>query len=206
MLAVTDPTGGHILATIRYAGLKLANMTELKYSNIGNLTPQSIAFQFDVDADLTDLNAAFQGRLVFEPYQSFGNGAVIPNTWTQWDVLQGKVWGTGSGPSRPFSNLCPQSNPCTILQVLATYPNLGVSAGVGKMLFKAGSGWSAFSGNVDKFIIGTSAGSTTWDFELYSSPTDKEQCKNGGYLLFNPQSGLYKTEGDCVSSAASKNK
>lgn len=207
MLSTTGLTGGHILATVRYAGLRLADMTTVKYSNFGNLTPQSIAFQFDVDSDLTDTNTAYQGRLVFEPYLSFGNSAVVPNTWTEWNVLQGKVWGSGSGPMRPFSNYCPQSNPCSVAQVLVQFPNLGVRSSVGALLFKAGSGWSSsFTGNVDKFTIGTSSGNTTWDFELYSTPTDKDECKNDGFLLFNPPGGPYKNQGQCVSDAVSKNK
>lgn len=207
MLSTTGPTGGHILATVRYAGLRLADMTTVKYSNFGNLTPQSIAFQFDVDSDLADTNTGYQGRLVYEPYQTYGNSAVVPNTWKTWDVLQGKVWGSGSGLTRPFSNYCPQSNPCTIPQVLAMFPNLGVRTGAGALLFKAGSGWSLpFTGNVDKFVIGTSAGTTTWDFELYSTPNDKDECKKDGYLLFNPPGGLYKNQGQCVSDAVKKDK
>ena len=112
MLSTAGSSGGHILATLQYAGLKLADITVLKYSNFGSLTPQSIAFQFNVDADLTDINTAFQGRLVYEPYQSAVT--VLPNTWTERNVLQGKVWGTPGSGLRPFSSLCPQSNPCPV--------------------------------------------------------------------------------------------
>ena len=40
---------------------------------------------------------------------------------------------------------------------------------------------------------------TTYNFELYSVPTDKNQCKNGGYRTFNPPGGPFKNQGQCVS-------
>ncbi|MGZ9005176.1 MAG: hypothetical protein ACXW20_15485 [Burkholderiales bacterium] len=34
-----------------------------------------------------------------------------------------------------------------------------------------------------------------------ATPTDKDQCKNDGYKNFNPPSGPYKNQGQCVSAA-----
>lgn len=207
MLSTAGSTGGHIFVAQRYGGTKLSEIVSLKYWSYGNLSPQAPALQFDVDSDLTDLVTSFQGRMVFEPYQSYGNAAVIPNTWIEWDALNGKWWGSGSGPSRPFSNACPQSNPCSTAQVLVLFPNIGVRVG-GGTYFKVGSGWGdPFTGNVDKFTIGVNnagdVNTTMWDFELHSVPSDAEQCKNGGYALFNPPTGAYKNQGECISSVVS---
>ncbi len=61
-------------------------------------------------------------------------------------------------------NPCVQATPCTVAQLLAAFPNLGVSSG-GGILLKAGSSWPGFRGNVDKLSIGVSGVTTTFDFD-----------------------------------------
>ncbi len=41
---------------------------------------------------------------------------------------------------------------------------------------------------------------TTYDFELNTVATNKDQCKDGGWQNFNPPAGPYKNQGQCVSS------
>lgn len=74
------------------------------------------------------------------------------------------------------------------------------------IVFKAGSGWSSFDGNVDKFTIGINDGNggediTTYDFNLHDTPATAEQCKNGGYKTFSPPTGVYKNQGQCIQYA-----
>jgi hypothetical protein len=163
-LTLTGLADRQVLSTVRYAGTALKDLAALDYwtyrasADAGNLL--AISLQFDVDYDLTDANTAFQGRLVFEPYQS---GSAVPqNTWQQWDALNGKWWA-----SRPPGNVvCPQSAPCTWAQVLADFPNAGVRAGAGYLHFKAGGNWASFDGNVDAFTIGVGdEHPVTWNFE-----------------------------------------
>ncbi len=33
---------------------------------------------------------------------------------------------------------------------------------------------------------------------VYTTPTNKDQCKNGGWMTFNPAAGPYKNQGDCI--------
>lgn len=44
---------------------------------------------------------------------------------------------------------------------------------------------------------------TIYDFEVYSAPSDKDQCKNGGWATFNPNrpAGPFKNQGDCIQYA-----
>jgi hypothetical protein len=42
---------------------------------------------------------------------------------------------------------------------------------------------------------------TTYDFEVFSTPQDKEECKKGGWSTFNPPTGPYKNQGQCVAAA-----
>jgi hypothetical protein len=44
---------------------------------------------------------------------------------------------------------------------------------------------------------------TTYDFEVNSAPSDKSQCKDGGWATFNPNrpAGQFKNQGDCIQYA-----
>lgn len=161
-----DLTGRENLGTVAYAGTKLGDLTTLTYRsyrsspNPGNVL--AVSLQLDVDYDLNDANTAWQGRLVFEPYQTVGN-TIAQNTWYTWDALAGKWWASGS----PGSGICPQSSPCTWSQVLDAFPNAGLRAGAGLLQFRAGGPWSdGFTGNVDDLTVGVSGAATTrYDFE-----------------------------------------
>jgi hypothetical protein len=41
---------------------------------------------------------------------------------------------------------------------------------------------------------------TTYDFEIFSAPTTQDDCFKGGWSTFNPPSGPFKNQGQCVSS------
>jgi hypothetical protein len=41
---------------------------------------------------------------------------------------------------------------------------------------------------------------TTYDFELFSTPGDANECKKGGWSTFNPPTGPYKNQGQCVAA------
>ncbi|MDT7688301.1 MAG: hypothetical protein QOE46_1060 [Acidobacteriota bacterium] len=43
-----------------------------------------------------------------------------------------------------------------------------------------------------------------YDFELYSTPANADECKNGGWMRFNSPDGRFKNQGQCVSSVNSK--
>lgn len=204
-LFVAGSTDGQTLMTLGYAGTRLDAITTLQYSTYvstsSNPATLAIALQIGVDFDSTDTNNGFQGRLVFEPYQN--GGVITPGTWQTWNALAGKWWASKT-TSAGSNGLCPQSAPCTWPQVLANWPNAGIHAsagsGPGPIVFKAGSGWATFNGNVDAFTIGVHGSNTTYDFEDHTTATNKDQCKNGGWRTFNPPSGPYKNQGQCVSS------
>lgn len=167
-----DSTAGIMLFLPAYGGTYFRDITTLQYSTYrtSGAPALAIALQFNVDYDLTDADTSWQGRLVFEPYQS---GAVVTTgTWQTWDPMLGKWWATGN----PGKTLCPQSAPCTWAQVLANWPNAGISATQGAVIFKAGGNWAGgFDGNVDAFVIGVKGDITVYDFE----PNDSgNACKD----------------------------
>ena len=211
LLAPTT-SAGQALILAAYQGTKLADITQLQYSTFvtSGGPPQVIALQFNVDSDLTDSLTNYQGRLVFEPYHTPALGAVQLGAWQTWNPLQGRWWGSGTSTlasPRPISAACPQSNPCTWQDILEDFPNAGIHATAGAVVFKAGSGWSNFDGNVDALTIGvkvnpTTTNTTTFNFEpTVGPPTNKDQCKGDGWKQFNTPT--FKNQGDCVSSVAS---
>ena len=145
---------------------------------------------------MTDADHAFKGRLVFEPYQAPGN-VVAAGVWQTWNTLAGKWWLTQPGlfPLVP----CSQSTPCKISDLTSHYKNIGIRdvPGQPNTILKAGGGWSNFDGNTDALTVGIGGSTTIYNFEL--GPTNKDECKNGGW------EGIYKNQGQCVSSFQSSN-
>lgn len=168
-----DSNGRHILATEAYQGIRLDRISSLKYSSyqLSGNPAAAPSFQFDVDNDLDDGTiTGYQGRLVYEPTYDPSNPPVTQGTWQTWDLMSPTAifWGSGSGPNRPFSNLCPQGNTvCTLAYIKANFPNIGLRvAPTNRMMFKAGGpNGSNFTGYVDNFEIGISTGETVFDFE-----------------------------------------
>lgn len=172
MLATTAASDGVALMLQDYAGTRLDQITELRYSTYRQSTDAgnnlAIALQFTVDFDLNDASNAWQGRLVFEPYHAAG-GQVAGQVWHEWNAMDGKWWGTRASVVRndvTVSNACVQASPCTWAQLLAAFPNLGVHRTYGSVFLKAGSGWAGFRGNVDALSIGVAGATTTFDFEV----------------------------------------
>jgi hypothetical protein len=136
--------------------------------------------------------------LVFEPYQAnrVPNNAVIPGMWQFWDVDAGKFWSsrnytngactvTAGAGGPPFYTLAGLSSVC---------PN-AVAVGFGVNI-------GTFNPSYDVYTDLVTFNGTTYDFEVHSAPSDKEQCKNGGWATFNPDrpAGPFKNQGDCVQS------
>jgi hypothetical protein len=165
-----DATARHAFEVFaHYAGARMDDITSLRYrsyqDNNAN-TVVAISLQFDIDYNLNDANNAFQGRLVFEPYQSPAQGAVQQNVWQTWDALAGN-WYASNTSAGGSNGLCTQGSPCTWAQVLTAFPNAGVrNTPTSGLLFKAGGPWApGFDGNVDAFNVGINSFRTTYDFE-----------------------------------------
>jgi hypothetical protein len=165
-----DDTARHALGTFGYGGTRFDDLTELQYSSYQTTNTNTVyapSLQFDIDYDLNDTTTSFQGRLVFEPYQS---GTVQQNVWQNWDTLAGKWYGTRT--TVPVGNVnvpnpCQQATPCTRQQVLASFPNSGIrNTPTSFLLFKAGGPWPPnFRGNVDALKLGIGSAHVTYDFE-----------------------------------------
>ena len=170
-LATPNAGDGYALILPDYAGTRLDAFSTLSYSTYRQTADAgnnlAVSLQFNADYDLTDGATGFMGRIVFEPYQANG-GTVVQNTWQNWNALNGKWWGSKSTVTKggvSVANPCVQATPCTRAELLADFPDIGVSTSAGAVVLKAGSGWPGFRGNVDKLAIGVNGVTTTFDFE-----------------------------------------
>lgn len=160
---VVDATGRHLLGTYAYSNIPLTDLSKLEYSTyvpVGTAASLATTLSFNIDYDITDGDTTtWQGRLTFEPYHAF---TVVQGTWQTWDALAGEWWASNT----TYGGACPQGNPCTWAQVLATYPNAGIRLNDSLLMFRAGGPWTGgFTGNVDAFTIGINGVEDTYDFE-----------------------------------------
>lgn len=179
-LAVVGATEGKILSANILLGTKLADVSELRYSTYQTTSSggASPTLQLGIDFDLTDNNTEWMGRLVYVPNAT---QQVNEDEWQTWDVLDDAA-GTGSGnwfftrqqPENGSNGACPQNNKCTWAEVLAAFPNIGIStvgddakngAGRGFIGFKVGSGDSNLDANVDKLEITIDGAKSVFNFE-----------------------------------------
>lgn len=136
--------------------------------------------------------------LVYEPYENPGlgtpGGVVVPGIWQQWDVDAGQFWSSrtasgggacttlagGGGP--PFYTLAGLQSVCPNAVVVG----FGVNIGSNNPSYNVYTDLFNFNG-------------TTYDFEPYEVASNKDQCKNGGFLTVKRNDGSgFKNQGDCI--------
>jgi hypothetical protein len=175
-------------------GTRLADVEELEYGTYRSVSANAawaVALQFNMNYDpATNPTNVWQGRLVFEPYYS---ATVQTGAWQTWDPLsQRGWWATGA----PGNGVCLQDAPCTWAEVLAAFPDAAVRDDDGPVVFKAGSNWGEFTGNVDGLTITIDGETTTYDFEPKVEPVDPtsiQDCQQGGWEAFG-----FRNQGQCI--------
>jgi hypothetical protein len=205
---ITNPEKVQLL-TDDYAGTALADIDGLSYASYRD--PASTGFiagttALNLRVD-TNADTVADRYFVFEPYQDLGNAAVQTGVWQTWDAIRGGAarWWV-SGPANP----CSQNTPCTWTTLLATFPGATIQEGAdafrGSLGFNQGSFNSGTISNADALSVTVGDDTTVYDFELDADgdgtpdtapPTDKDQCKKGGYESFNNPS--FRNQGQCVS-------
>jgi hypothetical protein len=186
------------LATYQFSGTKLSSITTLKFSTYnpsagnGGSVNRSGYLNFNVDFNGSD---TWQKRLVYVPSQ---NGTVLQNTWQEWDAISsGSAMWAYSGATWPVTG-----QPGTTLkswnQILSDYPGVRIRVTDSWLGIRVGEPYpDGYTENIDAFKFGTAAGTTVYDFEpTVPGPTDKSQCKNGGWKNFN--NPAFKNQGQCV--------
>jgi hypothetical protein len=188
----TDATTTSKAQYLHDANTALADVNDLSYS-----TKQNSASFIGGDPSyqlLVDLNGSAVGgftTFVYEPYQ---NGVVTPGVWQSRDVDSGQFWSSRSfsegtctvvagGGGAPFY---------TLAQLQTTCPD-AVAVGFGVNI-----GSNNPSYNVEADLVNFNG--TTYNFEPFQTPADKDACKKDGYKNLTDQNGQpFKNQGQCVS-------
>lgn len=165
-LQVPTAANGYILAREGFGGTRLDQITSLSYSTYRTSSgdpAQAPSFFLTVDADVTDANTTFTGRLTFEPYHTETVNTGVWQTWNPFEAT-GNWWFSNS--TLATTSGCTMATPCSLEEVLTAFPNAGFRNTAGSpMGFKVGSGWAGFDGNVDNLHIGIDHVDTVFDFE-----------------------------------------
>lgn len=194
----TDATTTSKAQYLHAASTPLSQVTKLSYATKQVSGPAFADPSYQLIACLNGgTTAATCGftTLVFEPYQNTAQKAIVPNTWQSWDVSgTGLFWssrtvtcgnnviaGTPGGPAI-----------YTLADIKAACPN-AVATGFGVNI---GTNNPAYNVETDAFNFN----GTTYNFEINNVPTNKNQCKNGGYKDYTDANGnAFKNQGQCVS-------
>ncbi|RIK45525.1 MAG: hypothetical protein DCC58_06170 [Chloroflexi bacterium] len=184
------------LVTGAHVGTPLSAIDALSfwdYRASASTNPVAQRMGLNVAVDFVGNGASFT-TLVFEPvYQPGGVSALLTDTWQYWDAFDGgdAIWWS----TKDIPGVCAFTCYVTWDTILANNPNAKISGAFG---FNVGSGWTGqFSGNADALTVGVSGNSTVYDFEpLIGPPTNKDECKNGGWMIFN--NPTFKNQGQCI--------
>lgn len=185
---------------MRAESIPLDDLTEVSYWTKQNGGPAFAAPAFNIPVCLGGFTTPTSTNptgcvgfttLVYEPYQ---NGTVVPNTWQQWDVDAGQLWSTrnyssgtcmvtAGGGGAPFY---------TLSTLAATCPD-AVVAGYGVNIGTNNPGYDV---STDLIKINN----TTYNFEPWLVPTNKDQCKNYGWRIYRQADGTpFRNQGQCVA-------
>jgi len=222
-------TGGDCSAELRnsaYAGTKLSALTALGYSTYDSTNNGQQFPYLEVYVNWTG-GTSVDDAIFFEPpYQTpaTGNpslpnqGPAVMSQWQSWDALDGGWWansggGYGTTGCTPGSYSDPvNTGACSLADYISQHPgativNSSTGGGIHLLVGFASPG-DRFDGYVDAFRIATSGSDTTYNFEPnLPTPTNANQCKNGGWQNYADQNGHpFKNQGDCVSYVATHGK
>jgi hypothetical protein len=176
--------GAETIATNNFNGMLLSKITTLGYwadmtSNNGQQFPYLI-----VGISTTGSTTA-DDFLEFEPpYQT---QATALNTWQSWDALNGQWYDeNGTAGSGPGTNTVSLSTLLANLPSTATIADLGTQfPGFSGVQLQVGFGSSGdeFNGYVDAFSLGTTAGTTTYNFDPAVAVPLPLASVSGGLIL-----------------------
>jgi len=156
------------IATYQFRGKSLASITKMSfsaYSHSGVAGPTESPF-LNFNVDFTGSSSTFQGRLVYVPS---ANGPVPQDTWNTFDVINSgnALWTWSRYMSS--GNKWPDNDPNqyrTWSAIKTAFPNARILPGDGWLGIRVGEpGPTNYTGNVGSFTLGTTIGTTRFEFE-----------------------------------------
>jgi len=201
----TDATTAAKAQYMHAASVPLADVTDLSYYTrqvSASFAEGEASYQLPVClGGVTGTTCNGFTTLVYEPYENPGlgtpGGVVIPNVWQKWDVSGGQFWSSRTATGGGSCNTVAGAGGApfyTLAGLKAACPN-AVVVGFGVNVGTFNPSYNVYT---DLFQFND----TTYDFEPYEVATNKDQCKNGGYLTVKRNDGSgFKNQGDCVQYA-----
>jgi hypothetical protein len=116
--------------------------------------------------------------LVFEPIYNTAQGAIVPNTWQDWDAIFGgeALWWV----TRNVEGIGLRGALATWDRIKEVFPDATILGGIGP---NQGSGGAALTASVDEFIVGVGGKhATIYDFEACDDRGHgNDKCKAKGH-------------------------
>lgn len=173
--------------TVTFNGTRLDAIAAFSYSTYAISMPSNTLPYVRMHVDLSeDAGSGAFDTLIFHPKNNPSQGTPTLNTWQTWNGSTG-VWFSTAGLGT-----------ISLSDYLLIAPNAkigpdGISFRVGETVAT-----DSFDANVDSFTFNTD----TYDFEkagpaLVGPPTNSDQCKKGGWAIYN--NPVFKNQGLCVS-------
>jgi hypothetical protein len=212
-LSTVDSNGKQQHLETQQQGSAVANVDSMSYSTYRHGTSTALPVQDPaINMEIFTSGSSGYTTLVFEPVYNIDQGPVVNDTWQNWDAYNGGTaiwWSTHD--LYDTNNVLVACNPNGALAatpacagklfvpfsvIQTAFPNATIiSYGVNQ-----GSGNPGLLANVDALSIGINGNTTTYDFEPYAVASDKDSCKNGGWMNVKRNDGTaFKNQGDCVS-------
>ena len=181
---------------LHVASTPLAEVTDLSYYTKQNAAAfAGGAPSYQLVVNLCGATTGFT-TFVYEPYQG-GGAAVLAGAWQSWDVdaSSAQMWSTRDVTCGPSSVVRGSGGPpfYNLAGLQTAFPNAVVIG------FGVNIGSNNPSYDVEADLV--QFNETIYDFEVFSVATNPDDCKKGGWSTFNPPTGPYKNQGQCVSAA-----
>lgn len=183
----------------------LSSIDALGYSTYRTFGNGYQVASINIEVDVNGPDAGGYAVLVFEPVYNTSQGTVQDGVWQTWDAFNSgqAIWWS----SRAIPGVCAFDCFVTWNSIIAANPGAIIIGGFG---VNQGGGNPALLSAVDNLVIGKSGSTSTYNFErdtppVYTMPTNKEECKNGGWRNFNPPTGPFPNQGLCVASTVRAN-
>lgn len=173
---------------LRQENISINDVDELSYhtKQVSGPAVADPSFQVIVDLNGGDIEDGGFATLVYEPYW---NGTITQGVWEQWDVnaSDANLWSTRNFTDGTCITVNGAGGPpfYSLDDIRAICPDavvLGIGVNVG-----------TFNVNYDVYADGITLNDTTYNFELTNEPTNKNDCKQGGWEDFG-----FRNQGQCI--------
>ncbi|MEO5677424.1 MAG: hypothetical protein ABIQ84_07740 [Usitatibacter sp.] len=129
--------------------------------------------------------------LVFEPVYNPSQGSIQPGVWQPWNAYAGIWWST-----RLIPGVCAVTCYVSWSDIVAANPDATILGGFG---VNQGSGNGGLFAATDALTLGVSGTTWVYDFEPFRTPSNKDDCKDGGWQEMKAADGSsFKNQGQCI--------